>query len=128
MPKFDVYINPGEKLPQKLQTVLFDYFSKKDFEKLSKFGGRIQISLTAPYTRRQEQDNKLIINDSFIEELKRKPSQADNKLKRLTKKQLVKVAALLRFPTTTKASKKEIKKAIIDHLNSSEKWSKISGG
>jgi hypothetical protein len=45
----------------------------------------------------------------------------------LTKKQLVKVASLLKFPTTAKATTKEIKKTINDHLNSSEKWDKISG-
>lgn len=127
MPKFDFFINPGDELPKKLQTILLDYFSEKDFEKLSKFGGRVQISLTAPFTDRKEQDNKLIIDDTFVSELKNNPSQSDEKLKTLTKKQLVKVAALLNFPTTAKATTKEIKKTINDHLNSAEKWDKISG-
>jgi hypothetical protein len=127
MPKFDFFINPGDDLPKKLQTILQEYFSENDFEKLSKFGGRIQISVTAPFTDRKEQDNKLLIDEAFIAELKSNPSQSDEKLKTLTKKQLVKVASLLNLPTTAKATTKEIKKTINDHLNSSEKWDKISG-
>lgn len=127
MPKFDLLINPGDELPKKLQTLLQDYFSEKDFEKLLKFGGRIQISIAAPFTDRKEQNNKLVIDNAFIAELKNNPSQSNEKLKTLTKKQLVKVATLLHFPTTAKATTKEIKKTINDHLNSSEKWDKISG-
>ena len=127
MPKFDFFINPGDELPEKLQTILQDYFSEKDFEKLTKFGGRIQISVTAPFTDRKEQDNQLVIDDAFITELKINPSKSDEKLKTLTKNQLVKVATLLNFPTTAKATTKEIKKTINDHINSSEKWDKISG-
>lgn len=127
MPKFNIYLKPGEELPKKLRTILQDYFSEKDFEKLSKFGGRIQISLTAPFTDRKVQDNKLVIDEAFIEELKRNTSPVNDKLKSLTKKQLVKVAGLLNFPTTAKASTKEIKKTINDFLNSGDKWDKISG-
>jgi hypothetical protein len=127
MPKFDFFINPGDELPKKLQTILQDYLSEKDFEKLTKFGGRVQLSVTAPFTDRKEQNNKLLIDDVFISELKNNPSKSDEKLKTLTKKQLVQVATLLNFPTTAKATTKEIKKTINDHLNSSEKWDKISG-
>lgn len=127
MPKFDFYINPGDELPKKLQTFLQDYFSEKDFEKLSKFGGRVQISVTAPFTDRKIQDNKLAIDNAFIADLKKNPTKSNDKLKSLTKAQLVKVAKLLNFPTTLKATTKEIKKTINDHLNSSEKWDKISG-
>jgi predicted AAA+ superfamily ATPase len=127
MPKIDLLLNPGDELPIKLQTILQDYFSDKDFEKLLKFGGRVQISITAPFTDRKEQDNKLIIDDAYIANLKINPSISDETLKTLTKKQLVKVATLLNFPTTAKATTKEIKKTINDHLNSSKKWDKISG-
>lgn len=127
MPKVDLFLKPGDKLSNKLQTILQDYFSEKDFEKLLKFGGRIQISLTAPFTDRKVQDDKLVINETFIEELKKNTSPANDELKTLTKKQLVKVAGLLNFPTTAKASTKEIKKSINDFLNSAYKWGKISG-
>jgi hypothetical protein len=127
MPKFDLHFKPGETIPNKLQTFLEGYFSNKDFEKLSKFGCRIQISLTAPFTDRKVQDSKLVIDKRFIEELKKDTSPSNDKLKSLTKKQLVQVANFLKFPTTAKASTKEIKKTINDFLNSADKWDKISG-
>lgn len=127
MPKIDFYINPGDELPKRLYSFLEDYFSDNDFEKLSKFGGRVQISLTAPFTDRKEQNSTLIIDDNLITELKRTPSQSDKMLSTLTKKQLITVASFLNFPTTAKATTKEIKKTINDYLNSGEKWDKISG-
>ncbi|MBP7555508.1 MAG: hypothetical protein KA821_04560 [Chitinophagaceae bacterium] len=126
MPKVDIYIKPGEELPTKMRIFLQEHFSDTDFEKLSKFGGRIQISLAAPFTDRKEQDNTLIIDSFFVDNLKNNLSEIDMKLKILTKKQLVKVAELLNFPTTAKATTKEIKKTIIDFLNSRDKWAKIS--
>ena len=82
MPKFDFYINPGGDLPKKLQTILEDYFSEKDFEKLSKFGGRIQISLTAPFTDRKLQDSELIIDKKFIDNLKKNSKPSNDKIGR----------------------------------------------
>ena len=127
MPKIDFLLNPGDELPKKMLPIIQEYFSEKDLEKLTKFGGRVQISVTAPFTDRKEQDNKLVIDDSFIAKLRASPSKSDEKLKTLTKKQLEQVATLLNFPTTSKSTTKEIKKTINDHLSSSEKWDKISG-
>lgn len=127
MPKLDFIIKAGDELPQKLHEFLDNYFSEKDFEKLSKFGGRIQISLTAPFTDRKEQDNKIIINEEFINKIITDPSKSSEKLKTLTRKQLVEIATFLKFPINTKATTNEIKKAIVDHLNSADKWTKISG-
>jgi hypothetical protein len=127
MPKFDLFINPGGELPKRLLSVLKDYFSEKDFEKLSKFGGRIQISLTAPFTDRKQQDDNLIIDEKFLKRLKKNPSSLNDTLAKLTKKQLIEVATLMGFPIATKASTKEAKKLLIDFLNSGKKWENISG-
>jgi len=126
MPKHDMYFKAGQSLPEKVKIFLQDYFSEKDFEKLFKFGGRIQISLTAPFTDRTIQDSDLQVDDDFIEKLKKNPSVSDEILKNLTKKQLVAVAKLLNFPTTAKATTKEIKKTINDFLKSADKWDRIS--
>jgi len=127
MPKFDLFINQGGELPKRLQSVLKDYFSEKDFEKFSKFGGRIQISLTAPFTDRKQQDDNLIIDEKFVKRLKKNPSSLNKTLAKLTKKQLTEVAALMGLPIATKASTKEAKKVLIDFLNSGKKWENISG-
>lgn len=127
MPKFDYFLKPGEELPENLKGFLKDLFVEKDFEKLSKFGGRIQISLTAPFTDRKEQDSNLILDNAFIENLKSNPGESESLLKDLTKKQLTLLSKMLQFPVTQKSTTKEIKKSIVDYLNSGEKWSKISG-
>jgi hypothetical protein len=126
MPKHDMHFKAGQSLPEKLKAFMKDYFSEKDFEKLYKFGGRVQISLTAPFTDRAIQDSDLLIDEDFIATLKKNPTKADDILKNLTKKQLVAVAKLLNFPTTAKATTKEIKKTINDFLKSADKWDKIS--
>lgn len=127
MPKVDIFLNPGDDVPENLHSALNEYFNEQDFEKLKKFGGRIQLSVTAPFTDRKAQDSQLIINEVFIDSLIGEPKQANDKLKNLTKDQLVKVAELLKFPYTAKATTKEIKKALTDYLNSGEKWKSISG-
>lgn len=126
MPKVNIFFNPGDDVPKDLQAVLNDYFSITDFEKLKKFGGRIQISITAPFTDRSVQNRQLIIDEGFINDLKSRTTEAGDILKNLTKDQLVAVAELLTFPITRKASTKEIKKALVDYINSEEKWGDIS--
>lgn len=127
MPKFDLFINAGGEPPKKLQAVLKDYFSDKDFEKLHKFGGRIQISLTAPFTDRTQQTDNLKIDGKFINNLKKTPSTVNEKLTVLTKKQLLEVALLLGVSIATKASVKEVKKVLVDYLTSEKTWKNISG-
>lgn len=127
MPKVDVFFNPGDELPEKLQIVLSNYFTIDDFEKLKKFGGRIQLSITAPFTDRKAQNSDLVVDNKFINNLKNNPFQAIEILKTLTKEQLYSVAELLNFPITVKASINEVRKSLTDYLNSGEKWKNISG-
>jgi hypothetical protein len=128
MPKYNYIINPGEELPEKLKDVLKDNFSEKQFEKLSKFGGRIQISITAPFSDRKEQNKNLVLDEAFIENLKEHPEKAAENIKELSKKQLTKLAFLIQFPITQKSTTKEIKNSLADYFNSAEKWRKISEG
>jgi hypothetical protein len=127
MPKFDYFIKPGEELPDNWKIFLLEKFKQKEFEKLSKFGGRIQVSLTAPFVDRKKQNSKTEINKEFVEKLKLNPAESEEVLRGLTKKQLSRLAALLQFPITQKSTTKEIKNSLFDFINSAEKWSKISG-
>lgn len=126
MPKVDIFFNPGDEFPEKLNFALRDYFKDDDFEKLKKFGGRLQLSITAPFTDRKAQNNNLIIDEKFINNLKEFPKKANDSLNNLTKEQLIRVAELLKFPFTVRATIKEIKKALVDYINSEEKWKNIS--
>ena len=127
MPKYNIIIKPGKELSGKLQKLVKDYFDEKQLEKLERFGGRIQISLTAPYTDRKDQDAHIVINELFIAEIKKDLVLAQKKLSIMTKNQLKEVAKLLNFPIPSKANTKEVRNSIIDFLGSAEKWQGISG-
>jgi len=126
MPKIDWILLPGESIPKQVLMLLENNFSGKDIEKITKFGGKIQLSLTAPYTDRKDQNKSLVINESFILNLKKDPSKGFDILQHLTKNQLINVAKHLNFPITKKSTTKEILKSLIDFLNSEINWQKIS--
>ena len=127
MPKYNIIIKPGKELSGKLQKLVKDYFDEKQLEKLERFGGRIQILLTAPYTDRKAQDAHIVINELFIAEIKKNLVLAQKKLSIMTKNQLKEVAKLLNFPIPSKANTKEVRNSIIDFLGSAKKWQGISG-
>jgi len=83
--------------------------------------------LTAPFTNRKLQDANVSIDEAHIKELRKNPATVNEKLKVLTKKQLLEVATILGFPIATKASIKEVKKVLVDYFNSGKKWENISG-
>ena len=126
MAKRDLVLNPGDQLPIILLSILNDYFSDLELEKLRKFGGRIQISLTAPYTDKSNQENGLEIDEKFLSTLKAKPTEAKKILQSLTKEQLAFVAKSLHFPTSSKANAGELRKLLFDFINSKSKWEEIS--
>jgi hypothetical protein len=126
MPKYDHLLNPGDELPKEWKDFLKTKFSDKDFEKLSKFGGRIQVSITAPFSNRKEHNKDIILDNEFIQKLKSQPENSGAIIKSLTKKQLTELAKMIQFPVTQKSSTKEIKNSIIDFFDSAEKWSRIS--
>ncbi len=127
MPKVDIIIKPSEQLPKELATFLTGKFSAKDLEKLEKFGGRIQVSVTAPFSDRKHQDKNVFINDYFIKNLITDLSNAEKNLKPLTKKQLFEIAGRLNFPVTSKSTTQEVRDSLIKFLNSENTWLSISG-
>ena len=114
-------------MPHNLQPLLKELFSGKDLDKLRKFGGRVIISVTAPFVDRKGQDGKLDINLSYLETLKSDRKKSMSQLNNLTRSQLKKVGKLLDYPLSSKSSVREMRKGIFDHLNSADTWSKISG-
>lgn len=127
MPRHDIIIKPAGKLPKDLEAFIIRTFKVADLEKLQKFGGRIQVSITAPFTDRKSQNKELKIDEKFIKKLVEKPEKAEIQLKYLTKEQLINVAQILKLSISSKMSIREVRNSIIDFLNSSRKWLAISG-
>jgi len=126
MPKYNLINQPGENIPENIQEILKKIFASKDLEKLEKFGGRIQVSLTAPYTDRKKQKSAVNIDDTFIKRIIYDLNFAENELEFLTKEQLKKVANLLDFPVSSKANTEEVRKNILEFLLSNKRWKGIS--
>jgi hypothetical protein len=126
MAKRDLLLHPGEQLPVSLWALLSDHFSPLEIEKLRKFGGRIQISLTAPYNDRVAQNQEFSVDEAFVKSLLDRPRESKSLLATLTRDQLATLANALRFPFGSKVTISELRKSIFDFLNSQEKWNEIS--
>lgn len=127
MPKYNITVKSAEKLPKEISEILQKYFKEKDLEKLEKFGGRVQISITAPFIDKKTQNRAFKVDEDFVIKLKSNKDEIDSLLKPLTKKQLTVLSKLLGFPTTAKSGVDELRNSIIVFLNSERTWLSISG-
>jgi hypothetical protein len=125
MPKYDYLVVPGQRLPENIESVLKGYFSEKDFEKLLKFGGRIQFSITAPFNEKQKRN--LFLDDAFFGQLNNNPATAEMLLRNLNKEQLIEVAKKLGISISKKTSLRETLNIILSNIGSEIKWKGISG-
>lgn len=126
MPKFDIVLKPGEKVPEEFKQLLNDKFGEQQLDKLKRFGGRIQLSLTAPFTDRKEQKKKILIDDSFVKQITSSRRTADEKLGKMTLKQMRELARFVNFPIASKTTVEEARRQLISYLFSSDTWKKIS--
>ncbi len=127
MPKHNIMVEPGSKLPSAYEQLIKSLFKEKDLVKLEKFGGRIQVSITAPFTDRKSQKLLIELTDAFIEELKQKPDDAKLKIEHFTKKQLLLLAQKLNLPMASARTTKAVQNAIIQYLQTPEHWKGIAG-
>lgn len=121
MPNHDIYIKPGDKLPEQIEGMLSKYFNEKSLTKLERYGGRIRISVTAPFTDRKSQ-KAVEINEQFLESLQANPDKASDILKNFTIKQLREVGKKLNLTIATASKSKEILNTIVQYLKAPEQW------
>jgi hypothetical protein len=126
MPKYNIIIKPGEKISEDLNYILKGRFNEKSIEKLRRFGGRIQISLTAPFTDRKQQKKQLIVDHNLIEKLTKSTESTTEILQRMTLKQIKEVAKYVNFPIASKVTVEDARKQLISFLFSNDTWNKIS--
>jgi hypothetical protein len=124
MPKHNIFIRQGEEVPESLRPLLHTFFNEKALDRLEKFGGRIQVSLTAPFKSNAE---KIEITDEFIKTLTDRPENAKDKLKSLTLKQLRNVANNIGLSIASKTSVGQARNLIAQFLQTPEQWKGIAG-
>jgi len=130
MPKVEIFHSAGHPLSEEMKEKLSKYFEKSNIEKLERFGGRILISITAPYISRGQKRKKIKIDNKFITKLKKirgSTSKLQKSLDELTIKELKKLARMLTIPIRSNATRSEIKSDLIGSLQAEDFWHGISG-
>jgi len=127
MPKHEIFHKAGESISDEIKDIIRKYFSQKEVEKLERLGGRILISVAAPYKSKTK--GTFLIDDKFVENLKSNQSDASvlkDTLDQLPVKQLKKLCGILNQPVRSNAVAEEIKRELIRNLQSEEYWQRIS--
>lgn len=126
MPKYDIFLKPGEELPHDLREILKNKFNEKSIENLKRFGGRVQISLTAPFTDRKKQDKGLKVDKELIKKITITIDDSMEQLSKMTLKQIREIAKFVGFPIASKTTVEEARKQLVSYLFSNDTWKKIS--
>ncbi len=127
MPKYEIFHKAGEPISSEITYIVEKYFSKKEIQKLERLGGRILISVAAPYKSKTKES--FTIDEAFIEKLKSNQSETVELKKILDKllvKQLRDLCKILGQPIRSNAVAEEIKRELIRNLQSEEYWQRIS--
>ena len=129
MPRKNFDLEPGAPLPSNLREILEAQFSSDQLRRLERLGGRVSVVLTAPYVDRRKGRQQIVVDDSFVEDLRH--SRADDalliaKLKPLSTKQLRSLCGLLGQPVRSSMTKGELKKEINKTLRADDVWKQIS--
>lgn len=130
MPKHEIFHPEGQQLPPELEDFLKQYFKNDNLQKLKKFGGRILISIAAPYSTRRKKREAIKIDHQFLMELESLKDSSDKVrefLLPLTIKELRELCDSIGQPVRSKASATEIRSEIIRHLQAEGIWNRISG-
>lgn len=127
MPKYEIIHKAGEPISDDVRWIIDKYFNPKERDKLERLGGRILISIAAPYKRKKH--NKIVVDESFISVLKDKKKDADELKKlldELSVKNLKTLCKLINQPFRTNDTAEEIKREIIRNIQAEDYWKGIS--
>jgi len=127
MPKHEIFHKVGEPISSEIRYIIDKYFSEKEIQKLERLGGRILLSVSAPYKTKTKEI--FTINDKFIDELRsnqNETSELKKILDKLSVKQLRELCKRLVQPVRSNAVAEEIKRELIRNLQSEEYWQRIS--
>ena len=131
MPKVEILHQETTQIPPELRSFLSKHFPETVLQKLERLGGRILLSIAAPYDKQEKKGRKLVVvDDSFVQHLRLISPSANDLRQELTKlpaKQLRALAKLLKHPVRSNATAVEIRTELLRSLKSEEFWKKISG-
>ena len=130
MPKSELFHKAGMQVKDDLKDLVLKYFSESEIVKLQKYGGRLLLSLSAPYVNRKSKRIDIVINKDYVIELEKRQKKEGNvseELDKLTVKQLHKITKIIRRPLPTNANSFYLKRKIIEYFGEEKLWKGISG-
>ncbi len=130
MPKHEIHHNAGEPASSELKQLLQHYFNEKEVDRIERLGGRILISLTAPYhPRKKNNASKIKVDETFVSKLqdcRDKPLELKSLMNQLSVRQIRELGKLIDHPLRTKSSRHELLDELVAHFHGEEVWRKIS--
>ena len=127
MPKYEIIHKAGEPVTDEIRWILDRFFDLKEVKKLERLGGRILISIAAPYKTKKSKE--ITIDDSFVNNLKSNRNDVAvlrNILDGLTIKQLKEICGLIKQPVRSNATSEEIERELVRCLRAEDFWKRIS--
>src|SRR5229473_1226806 len=131
MPKHHIDFDSSHSLPEDIRLWLLRYFDPKQLQRLERLGGRVTISLVAPYVHRGRAASRVTIDDQFVETLRAQRADIvalNRSLGQLSEKQLRELCRTVAQPVRSSASKAELKAELIRNLQAQDFWQRISAG
>ena len=127
MPKYEIIHKAGEPVTDEIRWILDRFFDLKEVKKLERLGGRILISIAAPYKAKKSKE--ITIDDSFVNNLKSNRNDVvalRNILDGLTIKQMKEICGLIKQPVRSNATSEGIKRDLVRSLQAEDFWRRIS--
>ena len=129
MPKFDVVLQPGDKVPTEFTTLIRKKLGRAQLDRLQQHGGLIRLSVAAPYVARGKNSPSVYIDRAFLDELNaiRKDDRAlESRIRPLRMKELKSICQELSIPVRSNATAHEVRAQIVDFIRSEDKWQAIA--
>jgi hypothetical protein len=130
VPKHEINHTAGTAVSNELKELLLKFFSERDIVKLERLGGRVLISLAAPYVSKEKRKRKEVeIGEEFISklrELRNTPDELEKQLDLLSVKQLRALGKFLDSPLRTKSPRQALISELSTHFHSEDVWKRIS--
>jgi hypothetical protein len=131
VPKHSIAIAPRTPIDDQLKREVLRFFSTAIIEKLERLGGRITISISAPYRDPKSARPDLQIDESFLLDLQGRRSNVEyveGRLKQLTKAQLVRLAGLIGEPLKPSITLPEMRHQLLRSIQAQDIWDRIARG
>ena len=130
MPKYEIKHKAGNAVASDLREILLKFFKENEVIKLERLGGRVMISLAAPYVSKEQRNRSdTKIDEAFIAKLRNLRNddiQLEKQLGLLSVKQLRELGKFLENPLRTKSARQELIAELATHFQSEDIWKRIS--